>query len=232
MVLEGGSSVAAVGGRALRGKGHRDGQRQGGEARGGGPCVPAAHDPFLAAGQRATQRRMTSPAPVTPDSGSEIARSLRGKRPLREADLNGAAGPAGASAGGGRRCGIDPLAAREYAMPRTHAVAGSFRDMTMRIKMYLLTALVIGGVLCLCGLFVIALQQVRVNGALYQRIAKSSRLVTTVASPSLYVVESYVLMPRAAQEQNEDCRAAMVEQLREQARDSRCGAGSGGSAAG
>ena len=87
---------------------------------------------------------------------------------------------------------------------------------TMRVKMYVLTAAVIAGVGALFAVFLIGAQQIRVNGPLYERIARSKDLLSDVAPPSQYVVESYVLTLQATQEQNEELRAALVARIKAQ----------------
>ncbi len=103
-------------------------------------------------------------------------------------------------------------------MARSSSLMNWLRDLNIRVKMYLLTVLVVAGVLVVFGVFFLVLREVRVSGPMYDRIARGKDLVANAQPPTAYVVEAFVLTLQATQEQNEARRSAIVERIRAQAK--------------
>jgi methyl-accepting chemotaxis protein len=86
--------------------------------------------------------------------------------------------------------------------------------MTITAKLFLLIALFIGGFLLFAVTSFRTLNEIKVNGPLYETIVLGKDLIADILPPPEYLIESYLVVLQLHTEKDEVARHAMIEKLK------------------
>lgn len=87
----------------------------------------------------------------------------------------------------------------------------SLSNLTFRIRMWLLLGVFLLGYVSMHLMYQSMVQEVQVNGPLYQRIVEGKDIVADILPPPEYIIESYLVVLQMVQEPESDRRNELIQ---------------------